>query len=73
MEVFIEYNISGHTLLLLIQEYQPNEIIICTLLLIPKEYGHKFWSCIVTLIDYHKIKVAQYPCYTQLICLIDIN
>ena len=51
MAVFIEYDISGCTFLLLPQEYGPKHIIGPTFLPLPQEYDHKFWVHIVTMID----------------------
>ena len=67
MTVFIEHDISGHTFLILSQEYYPNDIIGRTFILLPQEYGHKFWFCIVTMINDHETKVAQESGHTQFI------
>ena len=42
IEVIIEHDIYGHTLLLLPQEDVPNGIIHFTFLIIPQEYVQKF-------------------------------
>ena len=39
----------------------------CTFLLIPQEYGHKFWVCIITIINDHIPKVTQDLGHTQFI------
>ena len=51
----------------LIEQY----IIGCALLLIPKQYDHKFWLNIVTIIYDHGTKVTQDLGHTQLICSIN--
>ena len=59
MEVFIEHDISGHTFLLLNQEYVPNSVVYITFLILAQEYGYKLRVCIITINNDHGIKVAQ--------------
>ena len=67
MEVFIEHGIDCHKCILLFQEDGPNDIMGCTFLLIPQEYGHKFWVCIITMINDHIQKVTHDLGHTQFI------
>ena len=64
MAVFIENYISGHTFILIPQEDGSNENICLAFIILPKEYVHKLWIHIVTMIDghgkkWHKIQVIS--------------
>ena len=67
MSVFIKHVISGHSFILLPQEYGLDIFIGHTFLLLTQEYGHKLWVRIVTSIDDHGTKVAQNPGHIQFI------